>query len=60
MIGEVGAYSSRKGLAMWRGQCHQPGVGVPPLRLAGQPARRRPLQKNVVVVLVVVVIVTFS
>ena len=30
-----GAYSSQKGLAPWRGQCHQPSVGVPPLRPAG-------------------------
>ena len=36
VMGGVGAYSSRKGLAPWRGQCHQPGVGLPPLRLAGK------------------------
>ena len=35
VIGGAGAYSSRKGLALWHGQCRQPRVGVPPLRLAG-------------------------
>ena len=35
VIGGAGAYSSRKGLAPWRGQCHHPRVGVPPLRPAG-------------------------
>ena len=31
VLGWAGAHSPRKGLASWRGQCHQPCVGVPPL-----------------------------
>ena len=46
VISGEGGYSSRKGLAPWRRQCHQPRVGVPPLRLAGKPAGRRPLTKK--------------
>ena len=35
VLGWAGAHSSRKGLAPWRGQCHRPCVGVPPLRPPG-------------------------
>ena len=37
----VGAYSSQKGLAPQRGQCHQSTAGVPPM----YPDGWRPLQK---------------
>ena len=41
------AYSSRKGLAPWRGQCHQPGVGVPPLRPACHTSWAAPPTKKI-------------
>ena len=46
-IGWGGAYSSRKSLAPWRGQCHQPWVGVPPLRSASLTSWVAPPTKRV-------------
>ena len=46
-MGGVGAYSSRKGLSPGCGQCHQPRVGVPPLRLAGITGWAAPPNKKV-------------
>ena len=46
VIGGAGAYSSQKGLAPWRGQCHQPRVGVPTLRPAGLTSWAAPPAKK--------------
>ena len=43
-----GAYSSRKGLAPWRGQCRQPCADVPPLRPSGWSAWAAPPTKKYV------------
>ena len=47
VIGGAGAYSSQKGRAPWRGQCHQPRVGVPPLRPAGLTSWAVPYTKKI-------------
>ena len=45
-VGWAGAHSSRKGLVPRRGQCHQPCVGVPPLRSPGSTGWAAPPTKK--------------